>query len=194
MNEITNGKNTPAALWRSMPAWARGAIIFVVGLILGAGAATPAQEKIDRADAITSKEQSIYKAAEQKRAAAETDRDRLLAEQTDLKAQIAKQESAASVRERRAERTLAKLKREIRGARNTIAKRSFEGDGMYIVGEDIEPGTYKAAASPGCYWARLASGDTSDIIDNDIVDGPAVISVAASDYAVDVARCGEFRK
>lgn len=177
-----------------MPAWARGGIIFSVGLVFGIGAATPAQQKVDRADAITAKEQSIYRAAEQKRAAAENERDRLLAEQSDLKAQTAKQESAAGVRERRAKRTLAKLKREIRGARSTIAKRSFEGDGMYIVGEDIEPGTYKADASPGCYWARLASGDTSDIVDNDNVDGPAVITIAASDYAVQVARCAVFRK
>lgn len=47
-------------------------------------------------------------------------------------------------------------------------------DGTWIVGEDIEAGTYKvtAAVASGCYWAILKSGTNgSDIIANDIVDG-----------------------
>src|ERR1035437_1105604 len=33
---------------------------------------------------------------------------------------------------------------------------TFAGDGTYLVGTDVQAGTYKADASPGCYWARLS--------------------------------------
>jgi hypothetical protein len=58
----------------------------------------------------------------------------------------------------------------------------------------LQPGTYKADASPGCYWARLKSLDTSDIIDNQNTDGPVVLQILSTDKAVEVARCGEFHK
>jgi hypothetical protein len=58
----------------------------------------------------------------------------------------------------------------------------------------VRPGTYRAAASPGCYWARLSSLDTSDIIDNDNADGPVVVQVLPSDKAFQTTRCASFHK
>ena len=64
--------------------------------------------------------------------------------------------------------------------------------GTYVVGEDIQPGSYRAKASPGCYWARLSSLNTSDIIDNGNADGPVAIDVLPSDRALELSGCADF--
>jgi len=48
---------------------------------------------------------------------------------------------------------------------------SFPGEGMYMVGVDIAPGTYRAKSDGSGYWARLsnASGELGGIIANDNV-------------------------
>lgn len=75
-----------------------------------------------------------------------------------------------------------------------VAKSTVPGDGTFLVGADIAPGVYSAAAQSGCYWARLSSLDTSDIIDNGNPDGPVVIEVLASDRALELSGCAEFTK
>lgn len=71
---------------------------------------------------------------------------------------------------------------------------SFDGDGTFVVGEDIQPGTYRNAGSSGCYWARLSglSGAFGDIIANDIGDGPQVVQISPSDAAFETTRCGTW--
>jgi len=84
--------------------------------------------------------------------------------------------------------------RDLTGRVAAAKKNTFAGTGTYLVGEDIMPGTYRADATPGCYWARLSSLDTSDIVDNDNADGSVVLAVLPSDKALLVKDCGEFRK
>lgn len=75
----------------------------------------------------------------------------------------------------------------------TTSKTTF-GDGMYIVGTDIEPGTYKNTGSSGCYYARL-SGFTNTIdgiIANNNVDTPAIVTIAASDKGFESTQCGTW--
>ena len=58
------------------------------------------------------------------------------------------------------------------------------GNGTWIVGEDIEPGTYRTAGRDGCYWERLSgfSGESSDRITNGFPDAdPAIVTIAVSD-------------
>lgn len=71
---------------------------------------------------------------------------------------------------------------------------TFGGDGVYLVGVDVQPGTYRAAASSGCYYARLRSTSTSDIIDNNITDGPVVLTIKPTDKALQVNGCGQFQR
>lgn len=61
------------------------------------------------------------------------------------------------------------------------------GEGTYVVGSDIQPGMYKTSGGGNCYWARLSSLDTSDIIDNSISSGPQTIQVLSSDKALEVS-------
>ena len=60
------------------------------------------------------------------------------------------------------------------------------GEGTYVVGSDIKPGRYHTDGSSDCYWARLASLDTTDIIDNNVGSGPQTVQVLASDKAFQV--------
>lgn len=64
---------------------------------------------------------------------------------------------------------------------------TITSDGTYAVGTDIQPGVYRTAgsATPGldCYYKRLASFQSSDIIDNEGTEGPQVVEIFASDAA-----------
>ncbi|MGA4943922.1 hypothetical protein [Streptomyces cinereoruber] len=78
---------------------------------------------------------------------------------------------------------------------------SFEGDGMYLVGEDIAAGTYKTAGPveddliPNCYWARHkdASGEFSSITANDNVKGQTRVTVNKGEY-LEVKGCQPWKK
>lgn len=109
-----------------------------------------------------------------------------LQQQTDavkkLEAAVKQKEAAVAAREQ------AVGTAEAEAAANTI-----DGDGTFVVGEDLQPGTYKSAGGDNCYWARLGSGG-ADIIDNNIGAGQAVVTVRPSDFALEVSRCAPFRK
>jgi hypothetical protein len=65
------------------------------------------------------------------------------------------------------------------------------GDGTWVVGSDIQPGVYKTQG-PGagglpCYWARLSSLNTQDIIDNGLPNGPTTIEVHSGDKALELS-------
>jgi hypothetical protein len=68
----------------------------------------------------------------------------------------------------------------------------IDTDGTYLVGTDISPGTYRTAGSPSCYWARLSSLSTNDIIDNNNSNGPQVIEIQSSDKAFLTERCATW--
>jgi hypothetical protein len=66
------------------------------------------------------------------------------------------------------------------------------GDGTYVVGVDIDPGTWRTGGQHSCYWARLRTLNTSDIINNNLSDGPQVVEIAASDKAFLTKGCGAW--
>lgn len=74
----------------------------------------------------------------------------------------------------------------------------FAGDGTYVVGTDIQAGTYKAdpASSGSCYWERDKdlNGNLNSINANDNSSGPVVLQVAPTDKAVNVSGCSDFHK
>ncbi len=75
---------------------------------------------------------------------------------------------------------------------------TISGDGQYLVGEDMKPGTYKTAgtdSSVPCYWARLkdASGELSGIIANDNITGPARVTLKKGEY-FETKRCQPWKR
>lgn len=74
-------------------------------------------------------------------------------------------------------------------------------DGTWLVGSQIEPGTYQTDGSnyPAglpCYWGRLQgiSGQIGDTIANDNITGPTVVTILTSDKAFKTAGCHPWRK
>jgi hypothetical protein len=71
------------------------------------------------------------------------------------------------------------------------------GDGTFVIGKDIQPGTYRTReASSSCYYARLSGfgGTLDEIIANENTDAPAIVTIAASDKGFLSHRCGTWTK
>jgi hypothetical protein len=77
-------------------------------------------------------------------------------------------------------------------------KTSMSGDGMYKVGIDIQPGTYKSTgnAEGACYWERSkdALHGLGSITGNDNVTGTALVTVRSSDAYFKSQGCGDWHK
>lgn len=79
-------------------------------------------------------------------------------------------------------------------SRVTKSMTSF-GQGTFIVGVDMLPGTYQSSSGSGCYWQRMSSftGTFDDIIANDFVDsGPVVVAIDPTDVGFKSSRCGTW--
>ena len=60
--------------------------------------------------------------------------------------------------------------------------------GLYEVGSEIQPGTYRTSGGDGCYWARLRNfdGDLDSVITNGLIrTGPARVTVKRTDVGVE---------
>ena len=57
------------------------------------------------------------------------------------------------------------------------------GDGVWRVGRDIEPGTYRSPGLDLCYWERLSgfSGTSDDLITNGIGDFEMIVTIKETD-------------
>jgi hypothetical protein len=67
------------------------------------------------------------------------------------------------------------------------------GDGIYKVGADIKPGSYRTAGGSNCYYARLRTDDNSDIIANNITSGPQRMTVRSTDGYVEFSGGCEWK-
>ena len=75
---------------------------------------------------------------------------------------------------------------------------SFSGEGEFVEGEDIKPGTYKTAGPEGgfgCYWERAenASGEFDAIIANNNLNGPGRVTLNNGEY-FKTNRCQEWKR
>lgn len=70
------------------------------------------------------------------------------------------------------------------------------GNGVYVVGSDIEPGTYRTDGGSNCYWARLSGlgGGFEDIIANGLPDGPATVEIRPGDEAFESSGCADWNR
>jgi hypothetical protein len=81
----------------------------------------------------------------------------------------------------------------------SVPKTIMETDGMYRVGTDIVPGTYRSAGpSPegasDCYWARLNSLNETHIIDSNISTHDQEVIIQPSDRAFLTHSCQPWQK
>ncbi|MCV7234078.1 hypothetical protein H7J49_16465 [Mycobacterium branderi] len=80
-----------------------------------------------------------------------------------------------------------------------LPKTTMDTDGTYRVGTDIELGTYRtggrsAEGESDCYWARLHSLNPTDIIDNNIGNGPQQVAIQPGDAAFLTHSCQRWEK
>ncbi|MFE6285918.1 hypothetical protein [Streptomyces sp. NPDC057877] len=76
---------------------------------------------------------------------------------------------------------------------------TMDGDGgMFRVGTDIAPGTYKSTGNTDdmCYWERAKDAEHAleSIIANDNVSASAVVTIKASDAYFKTSGCTEWKK
>lgn len=76
---------------------------------------------------------------------------------------------------------------------------SMAGDGgMFKVGADIAPGTYRSTgnADDSCYWERTKDAEhgLDSIIANDNVTGTAVVTIRSTDAYFKTSGCGDWKK
>lgn len=73
-------------------------------------------------------------------------------------------------------------------------KTSFS-EGTFLVGKDIQAGTYRNQAGyDSCYWERLSgtSGSFNEIIANGNLQGQTVVTILVGDNAFSSKRCGTW--
>jgi hypothetical protein len=77
----------------------------------------------------------------------------------------------------------------------TSSRKAF-GNGTFIVGVDIKPGTYRVNAGGSCYWERLRgfTGDFDAIITNGNTSGSTIVEIAPSDAGFTSQDCGNWKK
>lgn len=168
-----------------------------MGFLIGSGSstgstdttlsATQLAELKDQVAALTEERDGLkqeldpIKRAEEASAAAEA--DKLAAEakaKSDAEAAAAKTKSDAEAAAAEAAAKAAAL-----AAANTFT------DGIYLVGEDIKPGTYRGTVTSSMgtgYWARLrdTDGGVNSIIANGLPGGPFVLTIKPTDKAVEL--------
>jgi hypothetical protein len=121
-------------------------------------------------------------------------------EESQLSIQADLQSLADELDERKAalderETALAEREAAVGKAEETKAANTIAGDGIWTVGEEIKPGTYKAQGSGStCYWARLSglSGGLGDIIANYLGSAKTTVEIHKSDAAFETTGCGEW--
>jgi hypothetical protein len=83
-------------------------------------------------------------------------------------------------------------------AKGSPATRMTGDGGMFRVGADITPGTYKSTGNTddSCYWERAKDAEhgIDSILANDNVNGTAVVKVGASDAYFKTTGCEDWKK
>jgi outer membrane murein-binding lipoprotein Lpp len=67
-------------------------------------------------------------------------------------------------------------------------------DGIWQVGTDIRPGTYRAPGGGGCYWARLRSANPNSIIVNGFAGENQTVELAAEGEWFETDDCGTWTR
>ena len=183
-------QNQPSPKTRKPKKWP-----WILGLIaaLIVGAAIGAAAKPDPGDPLATRTAALEQRETQVKDRDQniTDRENQLVSQTQTsnaqldtrKQQLDEREAGLNSREQ------ALVPKEQAAAKNTI-----KGDGIYLVGKDVNPGTYRNSGGSSCYWQRSSgtSGNMGEILANGNESGPAVVTIQPSDVAFTTKRCGTW--
>lgn len=178
----------PRGRWWNRPAVQLGGVgalmLLVVGGAIAATAALAAgPEPTDTAEYIKLERkyreaQSALVDADARVAAAEhgiPDREKAVIE---AEAALTQREADVAA----AEADVADREKAVGIAEDEVAANTISGEGVYEVGRDMKPGTYRSAGNFQCYWQVSSDPNGDDILSNDNVDGPAIVTVRSGQY------------
>lgn len=160
--------------------WIGGvAVAFIVGVGIGvAGEPEPEVVTETVTETVTEEVEVEPDDIGERRAELDAREDDIAAREQEL------EETEAELAERAAE--LDERESQVTEAEEAAAASTF-GNGVFVVGEDVEPGEYRSAgpsgANPvGCYYAwKSGTGSDADIIDNNIVEGQTRVTLNDGD-------------
>src|SRR5262249_38701034 len=67
------------------------------------------------------------------------------------------------------------------------------GDGAYLVGTDLKPGTYRTRKpSKGCSWARTNGPQSTDVAVSEVTDDVTIVTIARTDVGFRTEDCGTW--
>ncbi|MEU8622071.1 hypothetical protein [Streptomyces sp. NPDC048623] len=82
--------------------------------------------------------------------------------------------------------------------KDAAAAAEIPGDGVFLVGKDIQPGTYRSDGKDNvlCYWARLSdtTGELGDIVANGNAEGQVIVKINPNDKAFQTSDCKPWQK
>lgn len=78
------------------------------------------------------------------------------------------------------------LQRQLQREQGVVLHNTISADGVYVIGKDIASGVYHTTGGNQCYYATLASTDTSNINDNNNFNGPETVDVSGA-YAFQIS-------
>jgi hypothetical protein len=77
----------------------------------------------------------------------------------------------------------------------TVAANTIPGNGTFLVGKDVKPGTYRTTGPKtggSCYWQRSGDASGTNIIANDNLSGPGVVDIRSGDVSFKSERCADW--
>lgn len=201
----TGAARARTAWWRRR--WVQlVAAVAVAGAVgFGSGQSTgvspEAQRRIDAAEQHAEAEAGRADAAQAARDRVDDTVSQRSSDLDDRETSLDQRESGLDTREQglnTREQGLDSRETAVSAAERAAKANSFAGDGIYLIGTDIQPGTYRAKPSPSgsCYYAILNSldGSLDAIRENNNVAGQVVLQVPADAKAVEVSGCAEFAR
>lgn len=69
----------------------------------------------------------------------------------------------------------------------------FPGDGVYLVGYDVDAGTYETAGRDGCSWMRVSGGSADEDV-TESPSGPAEVTIEPGDLAFVSTGCADWTR
>lgn len=92
---------------------------------------------------------------------------------------------------KKAQAAVAKREKAVGITEKTVAANTINGEGVYRVGTDMQAGTYRSVDNVDCYWMLSSDANGSNILQNNIVTGPALVTVSPGQF-FNSTRCGDW--
>lgn len=107
---------------------------------------------------------------------------------------LAERERALAMGEkrlRRSDKALAKRERAVGIVERRIRRNTVPGNGIFEVGVDMAPGTYRTTGAKNCYFSVNADANGTEITANNITSGPALVALAAGEF-FETSGCADW--